>query len=67
MTRRSDGTRPGVPRIALTPQNAAGMRRLPPVSLPVQIGSMSVASATADPPDDPPQVRDVSKGLRVAP
>ncbi len=37
------------------------------MSEPVQIGIMSQASATADPPEDPPQVRAVSKGLRVAP
>ena len=35
------------------PQNAAGLRSDPPVSEPEQIGTMPVASATADPPDEP--------------
>ena len=58
---------PGVQRMAVMPQKPAGMRRLPPVSEPVHRGSMPVASATAEPPDEPPQVRAVSKGLTVAP
>src|SRR3546814_14549078 len=62
--RSSDLTTPGVARIETTPQNAAGVRRLPPVSEPEQIGTISAASATAEPPDEPPQVRAVSKGLR---
>ena len=43
------------------------MRKLPPVSEPVQIGAMPVASATAEPPEEPPQMRDGSNGLPVAP
>ena len=50
-----------------TPQIAAGIRREPPVSEPVQIGNMSVASATADPPEDPPALRLGLNGLPVAP
>jgi len=65
--RRSFGTRPGEGRKPTMPQNAAGMRSEPPVSEPVQSGSMPVASATAEPPDEPPQVRAGSNGLRVAP
>src|SRR5262245_15655674 len=65
--RRSVATRPGEGRKPTTPQNAAGMRRLPPVSEPVQVGSIEVASATADPPDEPPQMRAGSKGLPVGP
>ena len=43
------------------------MRKLPPVSDPVQIGAIPVANATAEPPEDPPQIRDGSNGLPVAP
>ena len=58
---------PGVLRCATTPLKAAGIRRLPPESEPVAIGIMLVASATADPPDDPPQIRFGSNGLPVGP
>src|SRR5579862_8142679 len=51
-------TRPGAGRRPTTPQNAAGLRNDPPASLPSAIGSMPVASATAAPPEDPPQVFD---------
>jgi hypothetical protein len=46
---------------------AAGMRSEPPVSEPVQTGSMSVASATAEPPDEPPGLSMGLNGLPVAP
>ena len=49
------------------PQNAAGLRSDPPVSEPEQIGTMPVASATADPPDEPAAERVGSNGLPVAP
>ena len=49
------------------PQNEAGLRRLPPVSEPVQSGAMPVASATAEPPDEPAQDFIGSNGLPVAP
>ena len=39
-----------------TLQNAAGLRSDPPVSEPVATGTMPQASATAAPPEDPPQV-----------
>jgi hypothetical protein len=65
--RLSVGTRPGEGRKPTMPQNAAGMRSEPPPSEPVQIGSMLVASATADPPDEPPGVRLGSKGLPDGP
>ncbi len=65
--RRSLATRPGEGRKPTMPQNAAGMRSEPPVSEPVQIGSIEVASATAEPPDEPPQMRLGSNGLPVAP
>src|SRR5436190_22543357 len=66
-TRRSAGTTPGEGRKPTTPQNAAGVRSEPPVSEPVHTGSMSQASATAEPPDEPPEVRHGSNGLPVAP
>src|SRR4051794_37760598 len=65
--RRSTGPSPGDGRNPPTPQMAAGMRRDPPVSEPVHTGSMSVASATADPPEDPPALSIGSNGLPVAP
>ena len=43
------------------------MRSEPPVSEPVQTGSMSVASATAEPPDEPPGLSIGLNGLPVAP
>ena len=43
------------------------MRRLPPWSEPVANGAIPVLTATADPPDEPPQVRSTAKGLPVAP
>jgi hypothetical protein len=49
------------------PQNAAGLRNDPPVSEPWQIGTIPVASATADPPDDPAQDFPGSNGFPVAP
>ena len=50
-----------------TPQNAAGMRSEPPVSEPWASGPMPVASATAAPPLEPPQVRAGFQGFRVGP
>ena len=44
-----------------TPQNEAGCRIDPPVSLPRAAGTIRAATAAADPPDEPPGVR-----LRVA-
>jgi hypothetical protein len=43
------------------------MRIEPPPSLPCATGTIPVATATADPPLEPPGERDVSHGLRVAP
>ena len=67
MARRSTATMPGEGRKPTTPQNAAGLRSDPPVSEPVQTGSMSVASATAEPPDEPPAFSIGLNGLPVAP
>jgi hypothetical protein len=49
------------------PQNAAGARIEPPVSLPSVSGSSSAASTTADPPLEPPDTRSRAHGLRAEP
>src|SRR3982751_1680067 len=49
------------------PQNAAGWRIEPPVSVPVANGTMPAATAAAEPPDEPPGTRLASHGLRTAP
>ena len=66
-TRFSPGTSPGVGRKPTMPLKAAGLRKEPPVSLPLAIGTMPVASATAEPPDDPAADLVGSNGLPVAP
>src|SRR3989442_1771470 len=65
--RGCEGTRPGVVRKPTTPQKAAGTRSEPPRSEPCAIGPMPVATATAAPPLEPPQLSAVFHGLRVAP
>ena len=50
------GTRPGEGRKPTTLQNAAGLRSEPPVSEPLATGASPQASATAAPPEEPPQV-----------
>ena len=50
-----------------TPQSAAGWRIDPPVSEPRASGVMPAATATADPPLDPPGIRSVAHGLRDGP
>src|SRR5204863_7145057 len=49
------------------PQRAAGCRIDPPVSEPSANGAMPAATATADPPLDPPGIRSSAQGLRVTP
>ena len=61
------GTRPGPGRKPTTPLKLAGTRRLPPRSLPVASGTMPVASATAEPPEEPPALTALSQGFRVWP
>ncbi len=46
-----------------TPQNDAGWRIDPPVSEPSVAIAISAATAAADPPDDPPGTRLLSRGL----
>ena len=47
------------------PQNAAGWRIDPPVSVPRLAAAMPAATAAAAPPDEPPGTRSTSHGLRV--
>src|SRR3954463_8001448 len=61
------GTRPGVGRRPTTLQNAAGVRREPPLSLPSASGTRPAASAAADPPDEPPTESPCRYGLCEAP
>ena len=61
------GTIPNVGLWPNTPLYAAGLRMLPPMSLPYSRPDSPAAIATADPPDDPPAVRPVSHGLLVVP
>ena len=49
------------------PQNAAGMRIEQPKSVPCASGTMPVATATAEPPDEPAGLSAGFQGLRVAP
>src|SRR5215813_8395783 len=49
------------------PQYAAGIRTDPPVSVPSARSHTPAATSAADPPDEPPEVREGSRGLRVSP
>src|SRR5690625_7330065 len=49
------------------PQKAAGIRILPPPSVPTAHGPIPAATAAAAPPDEPPGVSCGSIGLRVIP
>src|SRR4051812_20698012 len=59
--------RPYVGLSPTTPQSAAGWRTEPPVSEPRAAGTMRAATATAEPPDEPPGTRVGSHGLRAGP
>jgi hypothetical protein len=61
------GRRPEVGLMAAHPQKAAGRRTLPAQSLPRPSGEPQAEISAASPPLDPPGVRAVSYGLRVAP
>ena len=45
------------------PQNEAGWRIEPPVSVPVAAGTRRAATAAAEPPDEPPGTRLASHGV----
>ena len=49
------------------PVRAAGWRMDPPVSVPRASGAWNAVTAAADPPPDPPGMRDRSHGLAVSP
>src|SRR5262249_58158165 len=49
-----------------SPHSLDGMRMDPPPSLPCAAGTMPLATAAADPPEDPPAERPGSQGLRAA-
>src|SRR6185369_7884475 len=60
-------TLPYVGFMPTTPHSAAGWRIEPPVSDPMPSGAKPAATATAEPPLDPPGTRDGSWGLRLGP
>lgn len=59
--------RPTVGRTPTTPQQAAGKRIDPPMSLPCASGVIPAAIPAAAPPLEPPGVRAASHGFRVRP
>src|ERR1700681_1750463 len=61
------GVSPGVGRMPTIPQNDAGIRIEQPKSVPCASGSIPVATATADPPEEPAGLSAGFQGLRVAP
>src|SRR3546814_19290072 len=63
----SMGIRPRLGFRPTTPHRAAGMRTDPPMSVPSASGTQPVATATPEPPDEPPGVRVASQGLLVTP
>jgi len=65
--RKSSGMRPKLGLRPTTPDQAAGMRTEPPMSVPSASGTQPAATAAPDPPEEPPGVRDESHGLRVTP
>src|SRR5215471_1888972 len=60
-------TRPYVGVTPTTPQNDAGCRTDPPVSLPSETTAVPCATTAADPPLDPPGTRSGATGLRTGP
>ena len=50
-----------------SPQDAAGIRVEPAPSEACAAGSTRAATAAAEPPEDPPEVRSRFQGLRVGP
>src|SRR3981081_2143997 len=61
------GVSPGVGRMPTMPQNDAGIRIEQPKSVPCAQGTIPVATATADPPDEPEGLSTGFQGLRVTP
>ncbi len=54
-------TRPTVTLRPVSPQNEAGSRTEPPVSVPIAQGAIRAATATPEPLDEPPGVRGVAR------
>jgi len=50
-----------------TPQNAAGWRTEPPVSVPRAAGTAPAATSAAEPPEEPPGTRARSRGWSTRP
>src|SRR6185437_621911 len=63
----SSGTRPQVVFRPAIPQQAAGIRTEPPVSVPRATSASPAATATAEPLDDPPGSRPGSSGCTGVP
>src|SRR5450432_741155 len=61
------GVSPGVGLIPTMPQNEAGIRIEQPKSVPCASGAIPVATATADPPEEPAGLSAGFQGLRVTP
>src|SRR5262249_61190098 len=60
-------TIPWVAFHAVSPQQCAGIRSEPPVSEPNAITAEPLATAAADPDDDPPEIKSGFHGLRTRP
>ncbi|MCY1450819.1 hypothetical protein D9M71_676550 [compost metagenome] len=60
-------TRPKVGFRPITPQQAAGMRTEPPVSVPRAKSARPAATAAAEPLDEPPGMRPGYSGLLAVP
>src|SRR3954471_16795880 len=63
----SSGIRPQVVFRPVIPQQAAGIRTEPPVSVPRATSASPVATATAEPLDEPPGIRRGSSGFGGVP
>src|SRR5580658_2711241 len=61
------GVSPGVGRMPTMPQNDAGIRIEQPKSVPCASGTIPVATATADPPEEPAGLNAGFQGFRVTP
>src|SRR6185436_18770122 len=61
------GTSPNVGLRPMHPERAAGIRVLPPVSVPSAARASRATTATADPPEEPPGVRVTSHGFLLGP
>src|SRR3981189_1614842 len=61
------GVSPGVGRMPTMPQNDAGIRIEQPKSVPCANGAIPVATATAEPPEEPAGLNAGFHGLRVTP